>query len=235
MNEKTTLATLVLQGREIRYEWTKKKVKNLNLRIRRDRSIAVSSPRSVTKKQIEAFLTERASFILRALDRRPEIPSEPAFCEGETLTLLGRTLTLHQVTGLRRAVITETEIAIPYTEDREKAKSYVKQCAEEELERLVRAMCEEVFPLFCNDTPFPEIRFRVMTRAFANCRPREHILTFSKRLIFYPPYFIRYIVMHEFTHFQFADHSPAFHAALRAKMPDEAKAKALQFTVQPYF
>ncbi len=235
MKTTTVSAALVLQGREIFYEWTRKKVKNLNLRIRPDKSIAVSSPRSTTQKQIEAFLTEKANFIFRALDRRTDTPAPPNFCEGETLPLLGRAYTLRFSEDARRAYVDGDCLFLPSEISAEKRSALVKRCIEAQMKALVISLCEEIYPDFRQYTVKPQIRFRAMKRTFANCRPTEHTLTFSTRLIFYPPRFIRFVVMHEFTHFIVPNHSPAFYQALYERMPDAKEAKAISKEIRPYF
>lgn len=48
------------------YELTRKRVKNINLRIRRDGSVAVSAPRRTPLAQIDAFVAGRAVWIEKA-------------------------------------------------------------------------------------------------------------------------------------------------------------------------
>ncbi|MBQ9747868.1 MAG: DUF45 domain-containing protein [Clostridia bacterium] len=235
MKNKTVFAALTLQGREIPYTWVKKAVKNINLRIRADGSVTVSSPHKVTHAQIEAFLTEKAHFILQALDRLPP-PTEPfTLSDGSCLTILGKERTLCFKEGVTRPVMTDSVLLLPKETDRRRIEAMIRACAEAELTALLTALCHELYPLFRDATPFPEIRLRMMKRCHANCRPREHILTFNRQLIFYPPHFIRYVVMHEFTHFIVADHSAAFYRILNEKMPDAEQAHALGSTVRPLF
>ena len=48
------------------YELTRKRVKNINLRVRRDGSVAVSAPRRAPLAQIDAFVAGRAEWIAKA-------------------------------------------------------------------------------------------------------------------------------------------------------------------------
>ncbi len=65
------------QNGPITYELTYKKVKNLNLRLRADGSLAVSAPRSAGVRQIDAFVASRAGWIERARAKRPTALPEP--------------------------------------------------------------------------------------------------------------------------------------------------------------
>ncbi len=60
----------------IQYEFTRKKVKNINLRVRPDGTVAVSAPHRVPVSAADAFVAARAAWItqarMRAKERRAE-------------------------------------------------------------------------------------------------------------------------------------------------------------------
>lgn len=51
--------TVILGGRKIRYELQRKKVKNVNLRIRADGSVSVSAGRACRKKKSRNFCSKK--------------------------------------------------------------------------------------------------------------------------------------------------------------------------------
>ena len=59
--------TIVINNREINYELNRKKVKNLNLRIKPDGTISVSVNNRVSQEKIDSFLVEHSDFILNTL------------------------------------------------------------------------------------------------------------------------------------------------------------------------
>lgn len=61
--------TVTVGDRKITYELTRKKVKNINLRIKPDGTVHVSASTAVTIAVIERFIRERADFILGAIDK----------------------------------------------------------------------------------------------------------------------------------------------------------------------
>ena len=69
---------IVVEGREILYELTAKKVKNLNLRVRPDGSLAVSAPRWAARAEIDRFVASRAAWITRT---RTRLAQQPPACE----------------------------------------------------------------------------------------------------------------------------------------------------------
>jgi predicted metal-dependent hydrolase len=67
------MPTLPLQTREIEYELARKKVKNINLRIRPNGTVYVSANKRVSIKTIEDFLRKKSDFILTNLDKFEEM------------------------------------------------------------------------------------------------------------------------------------------------------------------
>ncbi len=59
--------TVTAGDRKITYELTRKKVKNINLRIKPDGTVHVSASTAVTIAVIERFIRKRADFILGAI------------------------------------------------------------------------------------------------------------------------------------------------------------------------
>ena len=65
------------------YELARKRVKNINLRIRRDGSVAVSAPRRTPAARIDAFVAGRAEWIAKARAQvlAAEAEAQPLFTE----------------------------------------------------------------------------------------------------------------------------------------------------------
>jgi predicted metal-dependent hydrolase len=237
MKNKITHRSVYISGREISYEWIRKKVKNINLRVRGDGTVTVSSPHVVSASHIEAFLTEKAFFLFRALDevekRKKSTPPPLTFCEGETVFLLGEPKLL-QFSPLPDYNILEKEnvLVLPIREDEEKTKKLLRVHAEKKIKIVITDLCKKAHPLFPQVKTFPTIRFRAMRATWGNCRPKENILTFNTRLASYPIPCIEYIVMHEFTHLLVPNHSEAFYATLAQKMPDWKERKQCLNTTQ---
>ena len=79
--------TILMRGRRIPYRWTKKKVKNLNLRVHRDGTVTVSTPPHVSLGRMESFLLANEDFIFRALARwdamGQRLSEEYSLCDGD--------------------------------------------------------------------------------------------------------------------------------------------------------
>lgn len=74
----TTSQTLHTAWGDIPYTLTRKRVRNLNLRVRADGTVAVSAPARMSMAYVEGFLAEKSGWIVQnraaALAREPEAP-----------------------------------------------------------------------------------------------------------------------------------------------------------------
>lgn len=98
----TVLRTVATGDGVISYELTRKRVKNLNLRVERDGSIRVSAPARVSLAHVDAFVAGRADFIRKAqarlrgeqarIETMPDVPE--AMCRQRFQAVLDRLLPL---------------------------------------------------------------------------------------------------------------------------------------------
>lgn len=63
------------------YELSRKRVKNINLRVRADGSVAVSAPLRCSQEQIRAFITSKEKWILAAQARAFAKPQDIVVCK----------------------------------------------------------------------------------------------------------------------------------------------------------
>ena len=229
-----TQRTLCITGRTLSYTLVRKRVKNVNLRVRPDGRVFVSASPGVPTALIDAFVLSRGDFLLRALDSvRPR--QEPAWTEGRTLYYLGRPVRLLLAAAPRRSVRLDGEfllVCLRSPGDGESVRRAVMDWYREESERLCRDCFARLYPQYAAlGVPLPEIRMRAMRSCWGNCRPQRRVVTFNSLLAAADGDCIEYVVAHELTHFLHADHSRAFYAALARVIPDwkprRARLKAL--------
>lgn len=217
------LRTITLGARTLSYTLERKRVKNINLRVRPDGSIHVSAPPLVPTLVIESFLRSRAGLLLRALDRAGAAPAR-SFADGSTLYYLGRPRRLKLTKGGRSAVsVTDETLELTLREpgDGESVRRALLRWYRAESERLCRMYCERLLPSFAPcGVGMPEIRMRSMRSLWGNCRPTRGVVTFNSMLAAADEDCIAYVVAHELTHFLHADHSRAFRDALARVIPD---------------
>ena len=100
---------ILLGDQIIKYDLQRKRVKNINIRIKRDISVHVSASRSVPIESIERILRERTDFILSALEkykRLAEITEENAK-DPNSILLFGQQMPIITVSGKKNQVVIE--------------------------------------------------------------------------------------------------------------------------------
>ena len=69
---KTKILALELNGQKVNVEFTPKKVKNINIRIRQNGCVCVSYPARASEKEAVNAVLNKADFILNALNKLPK-------------------------------------------------------------------------------------------------------------------------------------------------------------------
>ena len=168
----------------VAYTLSRRRVRNINLRVRPDGTVAASAAPRVPAAVVDAFVASRAGWV--------------------------------ENTRRRLAARAATEAAVPLP-------------ARAEALAEMQALCARYWPEFAAICPqgMPAVKVRDMTSRWGSCNLRTNTLTFSLRLCTMPPAAREYVVVHEFSHFAQANHSPAFWAVVGAHMPDYAARRAL--------
>lgn len=228
----TVCRTALLCGERISYLYTEKAVRNLNLRLHRDGTWRLSAPFGTPTARVEAFLTSRATAILRVTERYGEriasayrLPT--MLSGGDRIRYLGNLYTISLHIGENSLQFGKDTLcislrAIP-SADRlpfqleELLKPFFLPILERELQALA--------PFFSaqNVQPPTGIRLRRMKSMWGNCRPEARTLTFSTMLMAVPPACLRYVIIHEYAHLRHPNHSPAFWQMVERLCPDRKK------------
>jgi hypothetical protein len=220
---------------EIKYVLERKKVKNINLRVKPDCSVYVSAPHRAAVREIEGFIKAKSKYIRRAEEYYRSRPQQKAaelkYVSGEVIKFLGTDTELKILRGSRD--FAERKGSVLYL--------YVKDTADiRRRQKLFNAwldeVCREVFTDIMRDVhgrfseyslPFPQLKLRTMTSRWGSCHPYKKIITLNRRLIEAPRHCIEQVVTHEFCHFVHPDHSKDFYALLQRMYPEWRYSKAV--------
>lgn len=227
--------TILLDDRTIQYNLERKKVKNINLRIKPSGAIYVSANTSVSQERIEKFLTEKSGFILKALDHYSELqkyaPTPKQYVDGEHFKICGHDLRLKVFEGVKNYVESDgvyVKLTVKDIDDLGLKQKTMDKWIKEQCISTISLICEAVFPMFQKyGVNFPKLKFRKMISRWGSCQPKRESLTFNISLIEAPMSCIEYVVIHEFTHFLQPNHSKKFYTQLTMLMPDWIERKKL--------
>lgn len=222
------LLNLTIGNQIINYELVRKKVKNINIRIRPDKSIYVSANKSVSVKEVEALLLEKSDWILKALahydQRNIKKKEEFSLKDGAKICLLDKEYEIRIVESLSDKIEMDSQKINLYVKDPLNSKKletmwnkwftlYVRGILGEAVER--------IYPLFeAYGVKFPEVKFRTMKSRWGSCKVNGGSITLNTKLIHFPMECIEYVVAHELAHFIHPNHSKMFYDLLSEVMPD---------------
>ena len=226
---------IILKGRRIEYELQIKAVKNINLRIKADRTVFVSASPSVSVQTIEEFLVSKSDYILNALEYYEDIaryaPKPKQYVDGESFRIFGHDRRLIVVNGTNNAVESDESyitLTVKDVSDIEQKRKTMEQWRYSLCRDKIQSLCEAVYPKFQKyGVSYPVLRFRNMVSRWGSCQPKHGVLTFNYALVEAPIFSIEYVVVHEFTHFLQPDHSRRFYQQLAMFMPDWEERKRI--------
>lgn len=217
---------------KIEYIFIRKKVKNINLRVRSDGEIFVSSSRRVSLEEVDRFVKNNEDFIVRCREKyalnRERSNDGKKFIDGEIFYILGKSYPLKLISSDRENIyITEKLLCIEIEEDQfARKRKLFDNFVDKECERIFTYFIDKYYPYFSSYIPSaPRLRIRNAKSRWGSCTPSKNCIMLSRKLIEKPLRAIEYVVVHELSHFIYMNHSPAFYRIVASVMPDWKEAK----------
>ncbi len=218
----------------IEFTFERKKIKNINLRIRQDGSVYVSAPERVPVKAVESFVVSKSDYIRNAVlhfSQREVKKSELQYVSGESITLLGRSMQIKVEEDSREFVDCDgiyVYIHVKRPDNYNRRKKLFDSWLDGQCMKVFDEIMHEVHKKFAPyNIAFPQLKIRRMTSRWGSCQPFKGIITLNKRLIEAPENCIEYVVFHEFCHFIHPNHSKQFYSLLQSMLPDWKECKRI--------
>lgn len=228
MKENTTTEHIWINGSYIAYDLIRKRVKNINLRIKPDLTIIISANPKVSKKRIEDFLLSKSDWIeekLKQVDSLERIYFQDIKLEdGEDIRILGHNLKLKIITSSIHKVEMDESYLYFYMIDSTDKKMINKVWTnwyESLIKENINNVVNSIHPIFYKyHKHMPVLKLRFMKTRWGTCNRKTDTITLNKFLIQVPMECIEYVVVHEYTHFIHPNHSKEFYQTLKSYMPD---------------
>ena len=177
---------------------TRKRVRNLNLRVHGDGSVVASVPWHTSRERAQQFLDAHAAWIFSRVSNKAErqdvgADASPIYAlwGREWRTADGHVPGAEELDELWRG---EVERALPEVIDR--------------MEPLVGAHATSW-------------QLRAMSSRWGSCTPARGSIRINVRLAAYPPECLDYVVAHELAHLLEPSHNARFHAIVARAIPNE--------------
>lgn len=238
INATTQQRQVACENGVITYLLTRKKVKNVNLRIKQDGSVLVSANRRVPVSFIDDFIRQKQGLIFSALAKYREkrelhrdVPKQ--YISGENYILFGKSFLL-KVEESEKEMVYADEVYINLKVNDKENFRHKEILMTKWLKKYQTAVFQELitqtyakFQKF--DVPFPTLKIKTMKSRWGSCQPQKGIITLNSRLTEAPRDSVEYVVVHEFTHFIHPNHSKQFWDFVTMMMPDwKERKKALE-------
>lgn len=209
----------------------RKRVRNLNLRVRADGSVHLSIPLRLSRADAQAFLDRRAPWIAEhraARQQRADTPERLIYDPADgTVPLWGELVKLDDLLRAHGIVVPddarEPDDATRLLADR--AEPYVDELYRRAVERALPSVREEAEARV--GTHAERWQVRRMTSRWGSCTPARKSIRISSTLAAYPPACLAMVVAHELVHLKEPNHGPRFHALLDAACPQNRTIAAL--------
>lgn len=202
------------------YIWERKKVKNINLRIKNNGEVVVSSNTLVSKEEIEAFVESKYDWIIKKQKQVNDV-KKISYLSKEHLMLFGRKLTIKLAQGKQDTFrYTKNYFYITLVDlntFEAKIQQYLDQLAYEIFKDVMQVVSMKMKGYY---DQFPILTIKVLKGKWGSCAPSKNEIVLNRDLIHCPVDFCEYVVLHEFVHFIHPNHSKAFYDLVETLMPD---------------
>ena len=192
-----------------------------------DAGVRVAVPYRTPNREVQAFLTSHAPWILKQLAKLEDRPAPKSFVTGETMPYLGRNIGL----TVKKRPITEAHVRlhqgsflvdVPQSLEGEDLREEIKRAfLHWYLQRAKQRITEAVnlrWPSMKKGDK-PQVIIGNQKTLWGSCAA-DGTLRFNWRLVMMPPPLMDYVVVHELAHLKQRNHSPAFWKVVTKAMPD---------------
>lgn len=221
---------------------TRKKIKNMYLRVHPDGTVTISAPKRLSDKAIREFVNSKADWIaaqLQKLEERKRAEqqagakrfTEPVYLTGEIHYYWGCPckLLVEETTGKSSVEFLENQQNIlmhaPANSTTEQRKHLLEEFYRRELKAVVPHLLEKYVPIV-GKVP-TEWRIRNMKTRWGTCNTKEGRIWLSLNLAKKHPDCLDYVIVHELTHLYVPNHSKAFWARMDIYYPEWREVRKL--------
>lgn len=207
----TTEIVLDIDGLEIPVTVIRKRVKNLNLRVRSDGSVALSIPQHLPLTRAREFLERKGAWIAervsRGTERRPStgLSGEPP----ARIPLWGELIPRDSV---------QTSLGQDASGRGAGGQGAIDELYRTEILRALPDVAERMEARI--GVHAERWSVRAMKTRWGSCTPKTGAIRINARLAAYPPECLEFVVVHELVHLLEPSHNARFHALLDEFCPE---------------
>lgn len=221
------LAVIAPDGTPLSVRVTRKRVRNLNLRVKQDGTVTLSAPIRCPVDVIEGFLNRKASWIavhVRANELRAQGSGRDTGRDGRNGTGCPAAIFLwgSSTSAAGALRLDEADIRALSAEEFDERlaqlyKTEILRALPPVVERLETAMGVHA----------TRWSVRPMKTRWGSCTPKTGVIRIASGLAAYPPTCLEFVVAHELVHLLEPSHNARFHTLLDRYCPDNREIGAM--------
>ena len=212
------------------YEVHRKKVKNINLRIKPNLEVYISVPMNLHRDYIENFIRSKEEWIksvLKKVENVKEKQKDFEYKTGEIHKFLGKEYNLTVKTGNFNAVslknnIRPNEIILTVNENIfeniDEKKKIMEKWYFENAKKLFLQFMEKWLEIL--DENVEKVAIKPMKTRWGSCNYVKRYINLNTELIKRTPFEIEYVILHELTHLKYPNHGRSFYNYIEQYMPN---------------
>lgn len=215
------------------YEVHRKKVKNINLRIRPNMEIYISAPMNLHSDYVKNFIRSKEKWIKQVLQKIEEakqnqLPSQ--YLSGERHKYLGKEYELEVRQGnCNRVSIKEEKIILTVIsnifENSDEKKKVMEKWYFESAQKVFVNVIQKWLKIL--DESIEKLSIKPMKSRWGSCNYVKRYINLNTELIKRTQFEIEYVVLHELTHLKYPNHGKGFYRYIENYMPNYKMAEKM--------
>lgn len=191
---------------------TKKHNKNLYIRVDSNLKIKITAPYLYTKGLINKIINDNKNDIIKMIEKQMEKNIRK---QDENNNFLGNKINVCYE-NVKKPIFDGNTLTIK--DDDMLDKWYKKQAKE-----IFRIYLDDGYNMFMENIPYPKLKVRLMKSRWGVCNRRDNSVTLNLELIKKDDKYLKYVVIHELSHFVHFDHSKEFWKIVEKYCPNYKK------------
>ena len=212
------------------YEVHRKKVKNINLRIKPNMEVYISVPMNLHRDYIENFIRSKEEWIKSVLKKVEDVKEKQKGFEyknGEIYKFLGKEYNLIVRTGNFNGVSLKNDaksnvmiltVNENIFENIDEKKKVMEKWYFENAKKLFLKFVEKWLEIL--DEHVEKLAIKPMKTRWGSCNYVKKYINLNTELIKRTPFEIEYVILHELTHLKYPNHGKGFYNYIERYMPN---------------
>lgn len=215
------IKTTIINGLEVRYEFTRSHRRSVSAKIRRDGVIEVKAPLLYRESDMLAFLNQHRRWIFNHYEKLQNVDNqEKRYVSGEEHYYLGKKYTLQVVESNKNQVSLEGNLLIVNVKSLELAEGQIIKWYKNRAKVVFSELFPPIIEKFRKYSVAPaKISIRDMRSRWGSCSRRGNI-SLNLQLIKLNENCIRQVMVHEMCHLVYFNHQAGFYNLMEEMMPD---------------